>query len=308
MCLIKHFYKKNLLTRYDKDGIIPYLSNLDFDGLQKEEFSFVNSKGAELACFKYHYNKYRDDKVIIFCHGIGPGHTAYIAEINELCRSGYLVITLDYMGCDQSKGDALPSINEPTRDVVELLNYLNLKEEIILIGHSLGGYTALNVMSRRNDIKKAVIISGFISVRSELIHLINSKLIGNYLYKYECKLEKEYNDSLIMDYLKTTDDKLLFIHSKDDQLVPFNESTEVVMNLNNPNIDFLIEEGKKHNPNYSIEAIGYMNQTFGMYNALIKNKTLKTLEDKQSFMADKSAYKMTIQDPKVIDRIIKHLS
>ena len=256
MCVIKRLYKKGLLIRYDKDGIIPYLSNLDFEGLKKEEFSFKNSKEAEIACFSYFYDGFRQDKVVVFCHGLGAGHTGYMAEINELCKNGFKVITLDYMGCDKSEGDSLPSINEPTRDIIELLDYLKLKEEVVLVGHSLGGYSVLNVMSRRKDITCAVVMSGFISVEKELAVLVKLPLFARSLTKYEKKLEPVYTDELIMDYLKNTTDHILFIHSKDDQMVPYETSTAIVEGLNNPNFDFLIVEGKKHNPKKSMNILG----------------------------------------------------
>ena len=306
--MIKKLYRKNLLVRYDKDGIVPYLSHLDFDGLNQEICSFKNSKGVDIAYFMYSYPKHRKDKVIIFCHGIGPGHTAYITEINELCKNGFKVITLDYMGCDKSGGESMPSLNEPSRDIDELINHLNLKEEIILIGHSLGGYSALNVISKRSDIKCGVIISGFISVEKELSHLVKSKLLGRYLAKYERQLEPEYTDEKILDYLKNTDDKLLFIHSIDDQMVPYVDSTKVVESLNNPNFSFIIKEDRHHNPNYTKEAVDYMTDTFAEYTELVKKHKLKTFEEKKQFFADKSALKMTVQDHEVIEKIINFIS
>ena len=64
---------------------------------------------------------------------MGPGHTAYIAEIEALARRGYRVLTLDFAGCGESGGKYLGSLNKPTRDVIDLLNHLNLKEQIILM-------------------------------------------------------------------------------------------------------------------------------------------------------------------------------
>ena len=308
MGVISSFYNKALLHRYDKDGIIPYLSEADFPSLQKEEYSFINSKGIKIAYFIYKYPNYSKEKVILFAHGLGPGHTAYMAEINALCSAGYKIFTLDYAGCDKSEGDSLISFNEPSRDINDLLDYLKLKEEVVLVGHSLGGYSSLNVISRRDDIKQAVILSGFISYKKQIRAAIKSSLITKLMYNYEKKIEPVYMAENLLEYIANTKDKLLFIQSVDDVVVPFKDALGEIMKIENPNISYVQVEKRYHNPNYSVEAVQYMRDVFGEYNALVKNKTLKTLEDKQKYMADKSAFKMTIQDPEIIEKIINFIS
>ena len=176
---IRQIYLDNFIQRFDKDGIIQYLSNTDFENFQKEEYIFMNSINIEIHSFLYFYDNYKKDKLIIFLPGIGPGHTAYIREIELLAEKGYLVLTLDYCGCGESKGETLLSVNEPTRDVHDLILELTKKNikrinelndyEITIIGHSLGAYTALNTINLHKDIKKAVIISGFINIIKEFM-------------------------------------------------------------------------------------------------------------------------------------------
>ena len=94
MGLIK-LYKDNFLIRFDKDPAIPYYSYQDFPNLHYEENSFANSLGIKVCYFTYSYDGYDKNKTILFCPGIGPGHTAYLSEIELLCKAGYKVITLD---------------------------------------------------------------------------------------------------------------------------------------------------------------------------------------------------------------------
>ena len=307
MSLVINAYKKNMLKRFDKDDAIPYLSYKDFPGLHCSEGSFLNSLGTEIHYFFYNYNDPIPNKVVVFCHGIGPGHTAYLAEIEMLCKHGYRVLTLDYTGCDRSGGGELGSMNAPTRDVIDLLRHLNLEDEIILIGHSLGGYTALNVINKLDFIHKAVFISGFIDLKYEAKTLAKLSLFAKEIINYEKKVNPEYFGIDNLSYLKNTTDKLLFIQSKDDFLVDYDSALKVVESLHNPNISCVTEEGKKHNPTYTKEAVELMTKTINEYISLVNNKTLDTLEKRKEFFKDITVFDMTVQDPHIENIIITFL-
>ena len=156
MGFISHQYKKNFVCRYDKEAGVPYYAYTDFEGFKQETYSFTNSKGIEIHYFFYYYDSYKEDEIIFFCPGIGPGHVAYFSEIDCLAKRGYKVLTLDYTGCGESKGKILGSLNMPTLDVMDLLDYLKLEKPVVLMGHSLGGYTALNVVNLIKDRKSVV--------------------------------------------------------------------------------------------------------------------------------------------------------
>lgn len=304
MAIIAHLYKKKFVYRYDKEVGIPYYSHTDFKGLIEEEYSFVNSKNITIKFFYYYYPNYHKDKIILFCPGIGSGHVAYFSEINELAKRGYKVLTLDYTGCGESGGKCLYSLNMPTLDVNELLNYLNLKQTINVVGHSLGGYTALNIINLRREINHAVIISGFLNVDSLVNSLISSKFIASRINKYEKGFLPSYSGINNIEYLKTTKDKLFFIHSTDDQMVPYNISTKVVEEINNPHIKVVTVNHRKHNPNYTPDAVNYMNEIFGKYQNLINNKIIKTDEEKINYFKDVSLARLTAQDEKMFDEIV----
>ena len=172
MGVITDRYQKTFLQRFDKEEAIPYYSAADFPGLICTEGAFQNSSKALIRYFIYQYPDCDPTKLILFCPGIGPGHTAYLAEIETLCRAGCRVLTLDYTGCGASGGEKLPSVNRPTRDVLELLNRLGPQGEIIPIGHSLGGYTVLNVAHLMPSVKRAVILSGFVSISDEMMGFV----------------------------------------------------------------------------------------------------------------------------------------
>ena len=307
MGLISRLYIKYFVCRYDKEVGVPYYSHLDFERLKQEASSFTNSKGIDIHYFFYNYDKYEKGKIVLFLPGIGPGHTAYLAEIESLAKNGYRVLTLDYTGCGESGGKNLGSLNAPTRDVIELLDHLKLKEQIFLVGHSLGGYTALNVIHLREDINKAVIMSGFLSVQSLALATLKKKFIVSRIMQYEQKVESQYYDIDNEWYLMNTKDKLFFIQSEDDQVVPYNISLKVVEGINNSNIKTLKVNNRKHNPNYTDEAVAYMNEVFGQYNYLLKKKKIKKDEDKIAYFKDVPIAKLTEQDEEVMKQIISFI-
>ena len=303
MGLVSYLYKKHFVCRYDKEVGVPYYSASDFKGLNEESFNFTNSKGIELKYFYYYYDNYKEDKIVLFLHGLACGHAAYFAEINALAKRGFKVLTLDYTGCGDSKGKYLGSLNTPTRDVNELLDYLKLDKPLVLVGHSLGGYTTLNTISIREEIKKAVVISGFLSIKSIGDALIKNNFFVKHILKYENKLYPEYKDLNNINYLNKTSDDIFFIQSDDDTMVPYHIALQVVEQIDNPHIKTLKFTNRKHNPNYTDSAIQYMNEVFGGYYSLLKQKKLKTNEDKINYFKDVSLAKLVEQDEALFDQI-----
>ena len=306
MGLISKLYLKKFVCRYDKQVGVPYYSFTDFKGLKEEKGVFTNSIGVEIHYFYYYFDGYKKDKIILFLPGIGTGHIAYFREINELCKRGYKVLTLDYCGCGESKGDNLRSLVEPTRDVNDLSNHLKL-ENVVLIGHSLGGFTTVNLIHERSEIHKGVVLSGFLTIPSLLKYLIKFGFVNSRILSYERKVEPYYSSLDNVKYLSETTNKLFFIHSVNDQLVSYKSTIEVVESLNNPNIKTLTVNNRFHNPNYTDEAAKYLMDTFGKYNKLVKEKKIKTDEDRINFFKDVSLERLTEQDQKIFDQIVEFI-
>lgn len=308
MCIITNLYRKNFLIRYDKDDGIPYFSAADFAGLRVEQGTFRNATGDALQYFFYHYDGYDGDKLLLFCPGLGPGHTAYLAEIETLCRAGYRVLTLDYTGCGASAGARLPSVGAPTRDVLTLLDLLRPQAEIIPIGHSLGGYTALSLAHLLPAVKRVVVISGFMDISDEMMGFVKWRSLANVVRRYECRLEPRYGAPDNRAYLATTTDRVLWFHSTDDPMVSYRYNAEAVLHLANPHVRMVTVAHKQHNPQYTAEALATMQAWIGEYNRLVKEKQLATPEARQAYFADKPIARMTEQDPAVYDEILRFIS
>jgi dipeptidyl aminopeptidase/acylaminoacyl peptidase len=112
--------------------------------------------------------------VIIFNHGFIPPDQyrtteRYVAYVDRLARSGYIVFRSDYRGHDQSEGVARGGYGAPdyTVDVLNALASLEQFPEadpkrIGMWGHSMGGYITLRSMVITNTIKAGVIWAGVV--------------------------------------------------------------------------------------------------------------------------------------------------
>ena len=88
--------------------------------------------------------------VIIYLHGSGFSHVAWVPLAGQFAQKGYSVLVLDFPGHGNSEGSALNSIEESSNWLGDLLKKLNLKK-ISLIGHSQGALSALEFASSFPD-------------------------------------------------------------------------------------------------------------------------------------------------------------
>ncbi|MBP1587335.1 MAG: alpha/beta hydrolase [Clostridia bacterium] len=307
MGIVVKLYKDSILRRYDKDCAIPYYSGNDFEGLRFEEESFTNSEGVEIRYFTYFYEGFRTDRLILFCPGIGPGHTAYLSEIEAICREGFRVLTLDYTGCGASGGEKLSSVNASVRDAMELLGLVKPAVEVIPVGHSLGGYTALTVANLSNEVKRAAVISGFVSISDEMMGFAKLRFLANRVKRFEEKNSPAYGKVDNRAYLAETQDRILWIHSTDDPMVNYKYNAGQVLKLNNPGVEVVTVHNKRHNPQYTGEALAAMNAWIGEYGKLVREKKLATVEERQAFFEGKPVSRMTELDPEVFGRVLKFI-
>ena len=119
--------------------------------------------------------------VIIFNHGYIPPEIyrtteRYVAYVDAIARSGYIVFRSDYRGHDQSEGEARGAYGYPDY-TVDVLNALASMERypdadpkrIGMWGHSMGGYITLRSMVISKDIRAGVIWGGVVGSYPDLL-------------------------------------------------------------------------------------------------------------------------------------------
>lgn len=313
---IEKIYRSMVYSRADDNGCVFYFTAEDFDGLRRREYNFTSSLGHTLAGAFYYYDDFDKNRLIVFEHGMGSGHTGYMTEIERLCREGYRVFSYDHTGCMKSGGESTNGFAQSLRDLDDAVKALRADPEysalsISVVGHSWGGFSTLNISAIHPDIEKCVAMSGFISVEQILKGFF--KGILSPFYKKILALEKKSNPDYTRynaaDTLRSTKTKMFIIHSDDDKTVSVKNNFDILQKelSDKTNIKFMRLNGKNHNPNYTVDAVKYKDAFFAEYQKALKKKALSTDEEKKAFKEKYDWKKMTAQDEKVWKIIFEFL-
>lgn len=313
---IVSIYKGMAYTRCDDNGTAFYFSASDFEGLNCESYSFRSSMGHALEGCLYSYENPIPNKIVVFDHGFGGGHLSYMKEIEMLCRHGYRVFAYDHTGCMRSGGENPNGMAQSLCDLTDCITAIKNDArfdgyEIMVMGHSWGGFSTLNISAVFPEITKIVVLSGFVSV--EL--LVNS-YFGGLLKSYRkpiMELESASNPRFIkydaIESLKNSKVQALLIYSDNDQLCKKEVHFDALKNAleGAENVRFILENGKGHNPNYTTDAVAHLGEYVTAKNKLTKTKKLETEEQKKVFLASFDWDRMTKQDERVWNEIFAHL-
>ena len=309
-------YKQSAFTRCDNDGTAFYFSSDDFYGLHKENYPFLSRLGHTLQGYIYSYDNPIKNTLVIFDHGFGGGHTAYMKEIEKLCSKGYSVLAYDHTGCMASGGENTNGMAQSLHDLDDCLTHVkadpSFKDyDLYVMGHSWGGFSTLNISYIHKEIKKVVVMCGFVSVEN-LIASNFSGLLKGYrkdVLEVETNANPKYVGYNAINSLKNSSAKCLLIYSSNDHLCKKLHYDELYENLKDQeNIEFLLVHEKWHNPNYTKEAVMLLNEYIKEKTMLLKKKKLSTDEEKKAFLEKYDFNKMTEQDEEVWNKIFKHLS
>ena len=313
---IVNIYKGMAYTRCDDNGTAFYFTSKDFEGLKCEAYPFRSSKGHNLSGYLYSYEDPIANRIVVFDHGFGGGHTSYMKEIEMLCRHGYLVFAYDHTGCMQSGGETPNGMAQSLCDLNDCINTLKSDKrfagyDFSVMGHSWGGFSTLNISALHPDISHVVVLSGFVSVKL-LVDAFFAGLLKPYrkaIMKLEYTSNPEFINYNAVQTLSDSKVKALLIYSDNDMLCSKKMHYDTLKNAleGKDNIKLHLEHGKGHNPNYKHDAVAYLGEYVNAKNKLIKKKKLVTDEQKKEFLASFDWDKMTKQDEAVWNMIFECL-
>ena len=305
---ILNVYKSNIQIRQDGNPLLHYYSASDFPGLQRTPFDFEGNNGQKLQGYFYYYENPRRDRLILFDHGMGYGHVAYMKEIELIARRGYTVFAYDHTGCRESEGESIVGFAQSLCDLDYAVNAVRTVEgyrdvPISVIGHSWGGFAALNISALHKDIESCVSISGFIAVERIIEQFFHGIL--RFYRPSVLRLEHEANPmySLIdaRKNLKDTSARILYIASDDDPTVKKEYHYDSL--VGNEKVELMLVHGKKHNPNYTSDAVSELAKMSGAMTEGMKKNSFKTPEDAEKFRTSWDWHRITAQDGELWNKI-----
>ena len=311
---VLNLYKGMMHTRCDDTETVFYFSADDFPGLKKEAIGFTSSAGHHLQGYLYQYDGAREDRLIVFDHGFGGGHRAYMTEIDMLAKHGYKVFSYDHTGCMESGGDTPNGLSQSLCDLNDCIAFLKADErfaslDISVVGHSWGAFSTMNITALHPEISRIVAMSGFVSAE-EMIKTFFAGLLKGYrgaVLELERGANPRFVDFNAVKTLSESKTKALLIYSEDDQLCKRVHYDILKAGLEGrENVRFMLCQNKGHNPNYTEDAVKLLGE-FGKARAKIAKNKKATAEDKRRFVESFDWDAMTVQDDAVWAEIFEHL-
>ncbi|MEE9371365.1 MAG: alpha/beta hydrolase [Sedimentisphaerales bacterium] len=211
-------------------------------GLDFENVVFKTSDGLKLT--GWYIPAANSELTVLFCHGNGGNMMHRLDSINIFYNLGLNCFIFDYRGYGNSEGK--PTEEGTYLDAAAAYKWLTEEkkippDDIIIFGRSLGGSIAAQLASKV-EARALIIESGFTSYVDT----------GKKFYPYmPVQWFASYSYSTI-DYVKNVHCPVMLIHSRNDEIVPFEFSLELHEAANEPKE--LIEISGSHNDGFLVSS------------------------------------------------------
>ncbi|MFZ3122915.1 MAG: alpha/beta hydrolase [Thermodesulfovibrionales bacterium] len=215
---------------YLRQGSMVYYPTKDIEGtpadigLKFEEITLRTKDSVNLSAW---YVPAKDERgVVLFCHGNAGNISHRLDSIRIFHDLGLSVLIFDYRGYGRSEGS--PTEEGTYLDAESAWEYLvNVKgarsEKIILFGRSLGSAVAAELVLRRKA-AGIIIESGFKSIPA----------LGAKFFPYlPVRLISRFQYSTI-DKVSRINIPKLFIHSPQDEMIPYDHGAALFKNAAEP--------------------------------------------------------------------------
>ena len=96
---------------------------------------------------------------VLMLHGIGGGHLAFAPQVETLASSGYRAVAWDMPGYGHSAPIEPYNFKGLAQSCIALIESLQCGD-VTLLGHSMGGMVAQEVMARRPELVNKLVLCG----------------------------------------------------------------------------------------------------------------------------------------------------
>lgn len=203
----------------------------------------------------------RPERVILWSSGIGADHSPYIPIAAFFATLGYCFIAYDATGSGHSEGKSARGLTQNMLDEKAVLADLQQRGFIgerpfYLMGHSNGGYATLATLNWNTGARAAVVFAAFNDTTDMVMHHVGrtTGIFSRVFLPYVRFLYRTlFGDAISVtakDGIEKAGVPICFIHSSDDEVVPFSEFTNFRQMPQNERSVFLAMENRQHEAMY----------------------------------------------------------
>lgn len=229
-----------------------------------------------------------DDKnndTVILVHGLGGNRVAVYPQARIFLENGYNVLAYD----QRSSGENMAEYNTfgylESNDLKDYVDYIretiDNDHSLGVWGNSFGGLTAgiYAGSDHANQNTDFVILDSAISNKKDMIaEQLDQQFgipalrdymlfIGDLFTRF--RLGYSYDDANIINYIENTELPVLLIHSKSDQVAPYDMAENIYKSIPHDNKEFFTIEDSSHESIYWDNLIEYETRVINFINEQI---------------------------------------
>ena len=184
-----------------------------------------------------YYEVNKSNKVALLLHGYkGTAYRDFNCISKIIFEQGYSVLLIDQRAHGLSKGHVITFGVRETKDLLGWIDYVNKRfnnPEILLVGVSMGGNTALNTADKIDKDIKIIADCPYSSPKAILKNAIKSVHLPVWLFypllNLTCHIfgHESLNKTSAYGTVKNSDNKILIIHGDKDHVIPYIDSKKL---------------------------------------------------------------------------------
>ena len=187
----------------------------------------------------YYYPKEDGLGLVVLVPGFNAGADDFLWQIQSLQELGWAVFTFDTTGCCNSQGKNQVGFSQPVLDLEFTLKYIEKHQQfgyndLVLMGHSQGGYAVCCALAGGYPVSAVVCISGVNSAMEGVMQMstdaIGKVAYGNYgfLWLYQAILfGSDVLDQEACEAISQSQVPVLIVHGEQDSQIPLEEASVI---------------------------------------------------------------------------------